>query len=286
MDLRQTDEYAHYLEIIGWRALRVSHPDSPWAYIRQIPLTPFSIMKVQRYSHVILESQINRIVKRHRVVRIYLEPNSIDLVDDISRYSLKSSTLLPSKTLVIDLSLSDQQLKRQMKPKTRYNLNLTNRKKLLTQIITGHKLLNNKLLSDTVWKLLNENSARIGIFRLPKKWYKAQLSSFGEKTFYVIVRDKSKQILSVTAHLTSADTVFYSHNGSTLHGRKVFAPTLAVWEGIKEGKRRGLDYFDFDGIYDTRFPLKRWKGFTRFKQNFGGNQIEFPGTFAKTFWPF
>ena len=64
-------------------------------------------------------------------------------------------------------------------------------------------------------------------------------------------------------------------------GKKLFAPTLCAWEAIKLSKKHGSKIFDFEGIYDERFPLKSWHGFTRFKKSFGGREIEYPGAFVK-----
>ena len=63
---------------------------------------------------------------------------------------------------------------------------------------------------------------------------------------------------------------FYWHNCSTETGKKLFAPTLCVWEVIKESKRRNLQIFDFEGLWDERFPKlnKNWQGFSQFKKGF------------------
>ena len=64
---------------------------------------------------------------------------------------------------------------------------------------------------------------------------------------------------------------------NTSVGRNLLAKPLVLWEAIKESKRRGLKVFDFEGIYDKRFPKlnKGWKGFSNFKKGFGGEKVEF-----------
>lgn len=47
-------------------------------------------------------------------------------------------------------------------------------------------------------------------------------------------------------------------------------------------KKRGCKIFDFEGIYDERFPNKSWLGFTHFKKSFGGYEVSYPGTYTKT----
>jgi peptidoglycan pentaglycine glycine transferase (the first glycine) len=63
-------------------------------------------------------------------------------------------------------------------------------------------------------------------------------------------------------------------------------PYFIVWEAMKEAKKRGCKIWDFEGIYDARWPNKSWLGFSHFKKSFGGEEIEFPGSFEKWRWPF
>jgi lipid II:glycine glycyltransferase (peptidoglycan interpeptide bridge formation enzyme) len=69
---------------------------------------------------------------------------------------------------------------------------------------------------------------------------------------------------------------------SSLEGKKYFAPTLVAWNAIMSSKKEGKKIFDFEGIYDERFPLNSWKGFSRFKNGFGGNVVSYPGCLSKT----
>ena len=85
--------------------------------------------------------------------------------------------------------------------------------------------------------------------------------------------------------MTSKNACFHSHNGSTELGRKLIAPTVCVWEGVLEARRRKLKTFDFDGIDDGSKSLRHWKGFSKFKRSFGGKEIEFVSQFAKWFFP-
>jgi lipid II:glycine glycyltransferase (peptidoglycan interpeptide bridge formation enzyme) len=68
---------------------------------------------------------------------------------------------------------------------------------------------------------------------------------------------------------------------SSKKGKKLYAPTLNTWEAIRLSKKKGSSIYDFEGIYDSRFPLKTWRGFTRFKKSFGGKEIKYPGAFVK-----
>ncbi len=94
------------------------------------------------------------------------------------------------------------------------------------------------------------------------------------------------RLIAATFYMTSDTTVYYSHNGSLLEGRKMFAPTACVWAGMVEGRKRSLNQFDFEGIFDPRSKVVKWKGFTRFKKGFGSKEVMYPGLYSKWVWPF
>jgi lipid II:glycine glycyltransferase (peptidoglycan interpeptide bridge formation enzyme) len=52
---------------------------------------------------------------------------------------------------------------------------------------------------------------------------------------------------------------------------------------MQEAKKRKCKLWDFEGIYDERFPNKDWLGFSHFKKSFGGSEILFPGSVTKWF---
>ena len=84
--------------------------------------------------------------------------------------------------------------------------------------------------------------------------------------------------------LTYGDTVYYLHGAMDRDYKSWMAPYLMHWEIIKWAKKQGYHYYDFWGI-DT----SRWPGVTRFKLGFGGQQVEYPGSFdmpISKFWYF
>ena len=70
MDLRQSKEFAQYLKQRGWLVEKIGQD---YVFIRKIPLTPFSIIKIQRPSQIDLE-KINSLARKHRAFQINIEP--------------------------------------------------------------------------------------------------------------------------------------------------------------------------------------------------------------------
>lgn len=246
IDLRQTAEYAHYMRRIGWRTERV--PD--WLYIKKIPLFPWSIAKLQRAKNVNWKL-VEKAIKKYRIIKLITE-------DTIAK-----------KTIWVDLSQSEKELLGAMKPKTRYNIGLAKRRGVKIKIVSGEKILETGLFN-----LLKQNASRLRIFGMPQKWFEAQVKAFKNKCFATLAYF-GDELVAGNFFMTSGDGCFYSHNGSTEWGRKLMAPSLCTWEGMREAKRRKLKVFDFEGIYDGSRWLRRWRGFTRFKKGFGGEEIIF-----------
>lgn len=286
MDLRQTTPYTHFLHAIGWIVER-DPKTKTYIYIRKLPLTPFSVLKIQRPEKLPSITLINKLIKRYRVVQTNIElPDDVHLSQLVVwKYRRQIIPFLPSTSIVLNLHLSESNLLAFLKPKTRYNLHLTQKKDLKVKVFSGTELIKHESLFEALFKMQKQNAKRLGIFMLPRTWFYKQIKALGNNCFGVMTY-KEDILVAATFYMVSDDTVYYSHNGSTSDGRRLFAPTACVWRGILEGKRRKLHYFDFEGIYDPRSKVVRWQGFTRFKKGFGGKEIMFPGLYSKWHWPF
>lgn len=283
MDLRQTDEYAKYLSSIGWVVERDKKTKTN-IYIKKIPLLGLGVLKLQRPISLPQINDLKRIIKKHRVIQSNIETLNDNDISTIMKngYKKNKTPFLPGTTISIDLSFSEKALLSLMKAKSRYNIRLAKKRGVVVKVVDGEMLMKNIKLFEDLFYMQRQNAKRLGIFLLPKKWFKVQIKSFGTKCFATMAYIKN-ELVAATFYMTSDDGIFYSHNGSTKVGRQNYAPTACVWKGMLEGKKRKLDFFDFEGIYDPRSKIKRWKGFTRFKKGFGGRKVMYPNLYSKWF---
>src|SRR4030042_24050 len=105
--------------------------------------------------------------------------------------------------------------------------------------------------------------------------------AFTRKALFLTAQSQGK-ISGGTILLTNNSRAYYYYAFTSKEGRKKLAQYLLVWEAMKLAKKRGCQIFDFEGIYDKRFPVKDWQGFSHLKKSFGGQEIEYPGVFIKT----
>ena len=64
------------------------------------------------------------------------------------------------------------------------------------------------------------------------------------------------------------NTSYYWIAGAKREGKKLFAPTLLVYEALKISKKRNMKTFDFVGVFDDRMPNENraWKGLLNSKK--------------------
>src|SRR3989337_1873375 len=126
-DLRQTKEYAKYMKSIGWIVERVGCVNY---FIKRLPVIG-SFVKIQR-PKITDFNQINRVVKKHRSFQIVIEPFDFAQGKPLIKHGFKltKSPYLPSKTIEIDLTKTENQLLGEMHHKTRYNIKIAKRNKL------------------------------------------------------------------------------------------------------------------------------------------------------------
>jgi hypothetical protein len=261
-DLRQSREYGEYMESIGWKTVPVGKNQ---IFIRK--LGPVSIAKLQRTRGSLPIKDIENVIKANRVMMVKIEP----LVGEGPLgYRVSNWPLLGTKTLRVDLRPSQEKIFNSFKKDCRYILKKS--------LISNYLISNNNF--DYFYKIWQKSAKRKGLWIPKNKEYKSLVSVFGGKTFCITINDMAGALV-----LTHKKTAFYYYAGSTKEGTALNLPYQIVWEAMKEAKKRGCRVWDFEGVYDSRWPNKGWLGFSHFKKSFGGKEIEFPGSFEKWRWP-
>ena len=94
-------------------------------------------------------------------------------------------------------------------------------------------------------------------------------------------QQRSKEYIAGILLLWYGKTAYYWMAAASREGKKSFAPTLLVWKALKFAKKQGCTIFDFEGVFDERYPKQSsdWKGFSIFKSGFGGKPIFYPQPF-------
>ncbi|MFV1916979.1 MAG: peptidoglycan bridge formation glycyltransferase FemA/FemB family protein [Patescibacteria group bacterium] len=265
-DIRQTPKYANYLEKIGWKVERTGNSHS---FIKNISILG-SVVKIQRPEEIDIDA-FNFVRKKHSAFQTIIEPKSSEHGSFITEHGFKlsKSPYLPTKTLHLDLTKSVNELYNQLAKDAKYSLKKTRDLRIYT--VTDTKGFRES------WK------QAVGMRRWvpPRMQLDTMLAAFKEDVALLVTPDGS----SGAIFLQGDECAYYWQAFSSKKGRRSLAQYKIVWAGINWAKERGAKIFDFEGIYDKRFPNKKWRGFTHFKKSFGGFEVEYPGAFIKTVLP-
>ncbi len=247
----------------------------------------------------LLVDEIYLIAKKENVIFFRFEPTfKIQSTSWRTKFKIiKTLDIQPSKTIILDLTKSEEELLKNMHQKTRYNIRLAEKK--------GVKIREGNTVDfEEFWKIMSETRERDG-FKLHSKDYYGKMLNFGlnkdseakfpvgslasgldidsridsnSLTIRLFLAEYDGRIIACNIAGFFGDTVTYMHGASSNEYRNIMAPYLLQWEAIKLAKKMGYKYYDFYGIDGNK-----WPGVTRFKKGFGGQEIEYPGTFDVVF---
>jgi lipid II:glycine glycyltransferase (peptidoglycan interpeptide bridge formation enzyme) len=174
----------------------------------------------------------------------------------------KSKQVQPTKTLMLDLSQSEDELLAQMHQKTRYNIRLAEKK--------GVKLVLSKSEGfPKFYDLMMDTFRRKDKGLHSRNYYQKLYLDHISKIYFAEYEGK---VLCANMMIYYGDTMTYLHGGSSSEDKNIMAPHLLQWEQIKLAKTQGYRYYDFWGIDELK-----WPGVTRFKKGFGGFEVDYSG---------
>lgn len=186
-----------------------------------------------------------------------------------NNWNLKKSytNILPSNTIVINIGRDEETILKRMKPKTRYNIKLSQRK--------GVEVVETGLESMDIWyRLYTETAIRNGLTVNDMDYFNSILNSkmdSDEVNVKLLIAYLDKKPLAAMFLVMSSHRATYLYGASTSEHRNVM-PTYALqWEAIKIAKRHHCIEYDMFGIAPTPDPSHPMYGLYKFKKGFGGD---------------
>ncbi|MFA4880170.1 MAG: peptidoglycan bridge formation glycyltransferase FemA/FemB family protein [Candidatus Doudnabacteria bacterium] len=247
----------------------------------------FSIFNFQTKIWPILFSKIQEIARKEGVIFFRFDYPKLHLPKFLKGKVVQSpKDIQPRSTLILDITRSEEENLAQMKPKTRYNIRLAQRKGVRVRQGAEQADLNIFL------SLIKETSRRDRFKIHPEFYYQKMVDFLGKEGVLKIFLAKLQgKVLAANLVLFWGERATYLHGASGNANRNVMAPHLLQWEQIREAKQSGCREYDFWGIMpesgirreeggiETNNELSSWVGITRFKKGFGGREVNYAGTY-------
>lgn len=220
-----------------------------------------------------LFGEIEKTAKREGAIFLRFEPpDELRVAAGCGLRVNKTIDVQPSKTLILNLTKSEDELLKQMHQKTRYNIRLAEKKDIKIVEAGADKF-------EKFWRLLAATRDRGGFSLHSRGYYQAMLNQDSSFVKMFLAEHQGK-VLAGNLMVFFGDTATYLHGGSSDESRELMAPYALQWQVIKLAKGAGYKYYDFHGIDENK-----WPGVTRFKRGFGGQAVTYPGTFDLIFDP-
>ena len=175
-------------------------------------------------------------------------------------------------TVILDITLSLDELFAGMHEKHRYNIKQAQKKGVVVK--RAESLEDFEVFYDS----LRETAQREKYYIHSKKYYQLIWEIFSPKGMCYILTAGSldNKPLASWMFFIYDGVLYYPYGGSFTNDRNLHAGNLVAWEGIKLGKELGCQVFDMWGASeDVTNTLDPWWGFTNFKMKFGGRHVEF-----------
>lgn len=224
-----------------------------------------------------LAEALKKIGKEQKCAFIKIEPNV-----EVTGYRLQATEnfikspkpLFTKYNFIIDLTKSEEELLKNMHPKTRYNI----------KVAQKHGVKVEERVDDEAFeiylKLYFETTKRQGYHGHNEEYHRQIWLTLRKADMVrLLIAFYNEEPLTAWMLLNFKDTLYYPYGGSSKSHPEVMANNLVAWEAIKLGKKLKLKKFDMWGA-----DFKH--GFHKFKAGFGGELVEYIGTYDLVLnWP-
>lgn len=227
-------------------------------------------------------SDLKKIAHEHNLIFIKLEPNvkkEIKLIKILrDSGSVPGKTLFTPTTFQINLTKSEDELLSSFHSKTRYNIRYAEKK--------GVKVKEDS--SDIAFgqyiALMRETVERQGFYAHSEKYHRLMWKHLTKAGIaHLLVAKHNNKTMTTWVLFKSKEVLYYPYGASTFDNKNLQANSAMMWEAIKFGKKHKLKVFDLWG-------REEGKGFTRFKEGFSPEVVEFVGTWdlitSPLYWPY
>lgn len=257
--------------------------------VHKVPKLPYSLIYFPKGPAPDVETltTLRKIAKQNGSIFVKLEPNVGDYYPRSEKTNATVRNFLLANgckegrplftrfTFQLDLTRSEDQLLAAMKPKTRYNVRLSQR--------YGVEIVEDNSLSafEAYLDLMMETTKRQGFYAHTSDYHRKLWETLVPTGMYHLFLAKyKKKVLAAYVFFIFKNVLYYPYGASTRDSKEVMPTYSLFWEAIRFGQKMGCVTFDMWGTPGPNpDPKDAWFGFHRFKEGFGSRLYEFVGSY-------
>lgn len=285
------------MESIGWSSIPVSN-----ARLSVRTLGPISVAKMQR-ARVIHFDKLKQLQWTLKTISLIIEPAPIGVsiyngkeipfsftTDEGQKNAINLFTkagfhqsmqhFAHSKTAIIDLRNSEDELLKSFPQITRHNIKKALKSQVQYASIPFSQLTQTQ--QQEFHALHNSWAKERNIFGFSNSFLDVIFTSFPQNGFFISARHDGTLIGAMLV-LIHDHVGYYFYTCSTALARSLRVPSGLTHMALQQSRASGCDIFDFCSVYDERYPRTniRWKGFTTYKFRFNPTAVYYPPTFVR-----
>jgi len=295
--LLQMGEWGELKADFGWRPVRFILDDGLGVQIlfRRLPLglTLGYIPKLAFSDELLAFSdrfwaEVDSISKKNHAVFLKVEPDAWDEKFSIqnAEFRISKHNIQPPRTLVLDITKSENQILAGMKQKCRYNIRLAQKKG-----VTVHAWDDISAFHEMA--MVTGGRDNFGVHS--KEYYQRAYDLFHPKETceLMVAKFEGKPLASLMVFM-NGKRAWYVYGASNNEERNRMPTYLLQWEAILWAKARGCEEYDLWGVPDedeetleAQFESRHdglW-GVYRFKRGFGGELKRTPQALDRVYNP-
>jgi len=211
-------------------------------------------------------SGLVEVAKRHRAIFIKIDPdlNAADRSLLLDRGWRPSTEQIQFRnTMLIDLTRSDEDLLATMKPKTRYNVRLAQKKGVTIRSGDLRDL-------DLLYDMYAETAQRDNFIIRPLAYYRDAWGSFIQSGLaQPLIADVDSEAVAGVILFRFADRAWYMYGMSRNAHREKMPNYLLQWEAMRWAKSQGCTIYDLWGAPDELNEADSMWGVYKFKDGLG-----------------
>ena len=250
-------------------------------FVHPLPKLPFNILyfpKGPKPNKTMLKT-LEKIGQEKNAIMVKMEPNfrNDEKVKDflLTNKCKEGKPLFTKFTFQLDLKQTPEEILKKMKSKTRYNIRVAERHNV--EVIED----NSSEAFEDYLKLTQETTKRQGFYAHSVSYHRKMWASMRENEIaHLFLAKYKKEILGTYIFFIFNNVLYYPYGASSRKHRQAMPLYGLFWEAIKFGQKMDCHSFDMWGSSGPNVsPKNPYFGFHRFKEGFGGELIEFLGTY-------
>jgi peptidoglycan pentaglycine glycine transferase (the first glycine) len=181
-------------------------------------------------------------------------------------------------TVLIDLHPTEEEMLARMKPKTRYNVRLAEKKGVSLRVGTWGDL-------PALYKIYAETSLRDGFVIRDEEYYLTVWKMFmkqaisGQPSAFPLIAEVENEVVAAIFLFVFGKKAYYVYGMSRNAHREKMPTYLLQWEAMKIAKSRGCEIYDLWGAPEVFDESDSMWGVYRFNEGRGGEVVRTLGAY-------